>query len=52
MAEGCDREPVEEITVTDNGILLVYAVCSQHVRDLRWGAMVAHPVNRGLIGLA
>jgi hypothetical protein len=36
MAQGCDRDPSEELTVNDTGLLLVYSVCPEHAQDLRW----------------
>lgn len=54
MVQGCNREPSEEMTVNDTGLLLVYSVCPEHAQDLRRGAMIAEPadVTRGLIGPA
>jgi hypothetical protein len=54
MVDGCGSEPDDRLTVNSNGLLLVYAICSEHAQDFRWGAIAVTPaeVTRGLIGPA
>ena len=53
MFDQCDNEPTDEVVISLNGLLLVYAVCPAHHAAMRRSALLAQPeTNRGLIGLA
>ncbi|MEF2978712.1 hypothetical protein [Subtercola sp. YIM 133946] len=54
MIEGCRSDPDDRLTVNTNGLLLVYAVCTEHATDLRWNATAPVPteLTRGLLGPA
>lgn len=53
MFDRCGNEPTEEVVISMNGLLLVYAVCQARNDAMRRGALLAQPgTNRGLIGLA
>jgi hypothetical protein len=53
MISDCVAKAVSELTVNDNGLLAVYAVCPDHLTAIRNGAMFAAPADpaRRLLGL-
>lgn len=49
----CAVRAESELTVNDNGLLTVYAVCAPHLEAVQNGGMFPQPADptRGLIGL-
>lgn len=49
----CLARADSEVTVNDNGIVTLYAVCSRHLAAIRAGSMFPQPDDptRGLLGL-
>ncbi|UFS58938.1 hypothetical protein [Subtercola endophyticus] len=54
MISDCDGAATEEVTINDAGLLLVYAVCPEHLEAVRSGAWLRESSDpkRGLIGPA
>ncbi|CAN5390224.1 hypothetical protein BH09ACT6_BH09ACT6_17040 [soil metagenome] len=54
MVEGCVALPDDEVTVDLFGLRMVYAICTEHAQDVRWGSPIdqAAATSRGLVGPA
>lgn len=54
MIDRCEREPSGRVTINQNGLLVVYAICLPHKESLmrRDYLAVAEDSNRGLVGPA
>ncbi|MDF2444609.1 MAG: hypothetical protein JWR01_2812 [Subtercola sp.] len=55
LVEGCASVPDDELTLDSRGLRLVFAACSEHAQDIRWGAVLppsTELAGRGLIGPA